>query len=222
VSISSFSNFEGPDFVAFAVAAASGFFAGTFFPAGPTAIYVGVLVSYHLFLAWLVFIRTANTDAGVKKAGISLPIVHTVITHAACLVLILAPVAIALHSMPSLLARSTDSDDPTAAITTTETERHAMRLIQGVCGSIAALAVFERRWLFSSESNEAPRPQPAPQPSLTVRSTADDAAEWQRYVAANQRSFPPGTSLKAEYQKWLAARSLTAAGQNQPSPPPRG
>jgi hypothetical protein len=220
VSISSFSSFEGPDFAAFAVSAAIGFFAGTFFPAGPAAIYVGILVSYHLFLAWLVFIKTTSQDAGDKKAGISLPVVHTVLTHAACLVMILAPVAIALHSMPSLFAHDPDSDDPAVALTTMQTERHTMRLLQGVCGGIAALAIFERRWLFSSETPQTPPSQPAPQPSSTLRSTADDAAEWQRYVAANQRSFPPGTSLKAEYQKWLAARTLVSTPQDHSSLPP--
>jgi len=222
VSISTFFNFEGPDFVAFAVSVAIGFFVGTFFPVGPTAIYVGILVSYHLFLAWLVFIRTANQDAGDKKAGISLPIGHTVLTHAACLAMILAPVGIALHSMPTLFEHNPDSDDPAVALTTMENERHTMRLMQGVCGSIAALAVFERRWLFSSETSHTfqASPEPAPQPASTLRSTAEDAAEWQRYVAVNQRSFPPGTSLKAEYQKWLAARSLASTAQDHSSLPP--
>ena len=216
MSISSFLNFEGPDFAALAVSIGIGYFAGTLVPAGAPAIYTAILISYHLFLGWLIFIRTANHDAGDKRAGISLPVVPTLLTHAACLIIILSPVAIFLHNMPMYFGSHADPDDASATITAMQNERHMLRLIQGVCSSIAALAFFERRWLFSSEASEAPRPQPAPQPTSTLRGTAEDAAEWQRYVAANQRSFPPGTSLKTEYQKWLAARSLTPDGQDQP------
>jgi hypothetical protein len=179
-------------------------------PAGAPSIYACILVAYHLFLAWLIFRVRGDGDQGDTKAGISLPIVHTLLTHAACLVVILAPVAAALHSMPFLAHPATaaaDPADPEAAMLQMDNANHVLRLVKGVCCTIAALAVFERRWLFSSEASEKPSPHPAPSPvASAVRATGDDTVEWERYLAAHRQSFAPGTSIKVEYEKWLAAR----------------
>jgi len=218
---SSFSGFDGPDLLAFLVCAGIGYFIGTLVPAGAPSIYTTILVAYHLFLAWLIFRVRGDSDEGEKKAGISLPIVHTLLTHAACLAVILAPVAAALHSMPFLAhpaaaAAAADPADPEAAMLQMDNANHLLRLIKGVCCTIAALAVFERRWLFSSEVSEKPRPQPVPSPVVsTVHATGDDTLEWERYLAAHRQSFPLGTSIKAEYEKWLVARH-----RNQPPAAP--
>lgn len=210
MGVSSFSSFEGPDFLAFLVCAGIGYFIGTLVPAGAPSIYACILVAYHLFLAWLIFRVRGDGDQGDTKAGISLPIVHTLLTHAACLVVILAPVAAALHSMPFLAHPATaaaDPADPEAAMLQMDNANHVLRLVKGVCCTIAALAVFERRWLFSSEASEKPSPHPAPSPvASAVRATGDDTVEWERYLAAHRQSFAPGTSIKVEYEKWLAAR----------------
>ena len=210
MGVSSFSNFEGPDYLAFVICAGIGYFIGSLVPAGAPSIYTTILVAYHLFLAWLILRTSANPDLGDKKAGLSLPIVHTLLTHAACLVVILAPVAAALHSMPFLAHPATaaaDPGDPEAAMLQMDNARHVLRLVKGICCTIAALAVFERGWLFSSEASEKPRPQPAPSPvASAVRATGGDTVEWERYLAAHRQSFAPGTSIKAEYEKWLVAR----------------
>ena len=93
---------------------------------------------------------------------------------------------------------------------------HMLRLVKGIACSVAVLAVFERRWLFNSEAREKPSPQPAPSPvASAVRAAGDDTVEWERYLAAHRQSFAPGTSIKAEYEKWLVARY-----KNQPPAPP--
>ena len=215
---SSFSSFDGPDLLAFLVCAGIGYFIGSLVPAGAPSIYTTILVAYHLFLAWLILRVRSDSDEGAKKAGISLPIVHTLLTHAACLVVILAPVAAALHSMPFLAhpAAAADPADPEAAMLQMDNATHVLRLIKGLCCAIAAFAVFERRWLFSSEASEKPKPQPAPPPAASaVRATGDDTLEWERYLAANRQCFPLGTSIKAEYEKWLVARR----GSQPPAPP---
>jgi hypothetical protein len=69
------------DIAAFAISSILGFLVGTILPVGPWAVYVPVLVSYHLFLAWLVI--TAEHETGV-----SMPIVSTIATHLACMAVI--------------------------------------------------------------------------------------------------------------------------------------
>src|ERR1700722_11694017 len=104
MGISSFSSFEGSDLFAFVVCGGIGYFVGTLAPDGAPSIYASILVAYHLFLAWLIFGKTANYEQGDRQAGLSLPLRHTLLTHTACVVVILAPVSIALHSMASIAA----------------------------------------------------------------------------------------------------------------------
>lgn len=170
---------EGKDIAAFMVAGVLGYLAGTLVPAGPWAIYTSILVSYHLFLGWLVV--TAE-----HKTGVSLPIASTIVTHLACLALILA------FGMA----------------------RHAVPFFGFFRYGVAALAIFERGWLFSGISNQ-PKPQDAPSAAPVAVSTGDDYREWLRYLAQQKpASRKPGTSLKAEYEQWLLARA-----QNRPAEP---
>jgi hypothetical protein len=85
-------NLEGKDFAAFVVAGLLGYFSASLVPPGIWAALTSILVSYHVFLAWLVI--TAE-----DKAGVSLPIHSTIATHLACLVIIIPP-AFAGHFIP--------------------------------------------------------------------------------------------------------------------------
>ncbi len=84
-------NLEGRDVVAFVFAGLLGFAAGRLMPPGAWALYTSILVSYHLFLGWLVM----TSD----RKGVSLPVVSTFVTHLAFLALIL-PIGIARHYIP--------------------------------------------------------------------------------------------------------------------------
>ena len=213
MGLSTFANFEGPDIFAFVVCVVLGYCIGTLMPVGAPAIYTTVLVSYHSFLAWLIFLRT-----GDKKAGVSLPIGQTILTHAACLAVILAPIitAITHHSIPLPGDVPADSTDFIAArMNSMAKQREAYHLFQALCSTMAGLAIFERKWLFSSEKDEPLRPQqPAPAvaaPNLPS-ATADEAAEWHRYLATRKPgATAPGVSLKAEYEQWLRARRKSQA-----------
>ena len=200
MNLSSFSEFEAADFIGFAVACLIGYLLGSLVSSPTLGIYIAILVSYHLFLAWLVFGRQTG-----NRAGVALPVVQTVLTHAACLALILGPVTVALHSVQYLW--TPHEDDRMAAYHTYRAADRALHVVEGLCCSLAGFAVFERQWLFSLEPSDKPKPQPAaPAPALNIRATPEDTAEWNRYVAANRKSFPPGASLKTEYEKWLTAR----------------
>jgi hypothetical protein len=64
-----------------------GYFVGTVIPDSTWAVFISALISYHLFLLWLVL-------SGERKAGVSLTPFSTLLTHIACLILI-APVGLA-------------------------------------------------------------------------------------------------------------------------------
>jgi hypothetical protein len=75
-------NLDGKDIAAFLVAILLGLISACLVPAGTWAVLTSILVSYHLFLAWLVI--TAK-----NKPRVTLPVVSTIATHLACLILII-------------------------------------------------------------------------------------------------------------------------------------
>jgi hypothetical protein len=167
----SFLNLEGRDILGFVLANLLGFLAGTLVPDGPWAVYTSILVAYHLFLAWLILLDE-------HKTGVSLPIGSTIVTHAACMVVVL-PLGMGRHYIPFF-----------------GLFRYA----------IAGLALFERKWLFLEESSQ-PKPQAVPGTVPIPVDTAEDYQEWLNHLAQQKPgSRKLGSSLKAEYEQWLIAR----------------
>ena len=188
MGLMSFLNMEGEDLAAFVAAGVVGFFAATLVPNPTLAIYVSILISYHLFLAWLVF-GSSNKPVG------SLPIVHTVLTHMACMVVVFGPVIVARHATP----------------------------VFGVFRySIAALALFERGWLHTAAGTAKRKPKeetvaaaqvaaPVAAPVATgapkIRTTPEDQAAWREYLAQRGPGMTrAGLTMQAEYEQWLHAR----------------
>jgi hypothetical protein len=165
-------NLEGKDVVVFIFAGLLGYFAGSLMPPGVWAVYTSILVSYHLFLAWLVL--TAE-----HEVGISMPVVSTIATHLACMVVVLA------------LGMG----------------RHFVPFFSVLRYGIAGLAIFERGWLFSANSSQPKEPEVLEASSPILASTGDDYQEWLRFLAQRKGgSHSVGRSLKAEYEQWLLAR----------------
>ena len=69
------------DFLVLIVACAIGYLAGFFVPAGWCSIFTSMLLSYHLFLGWLV--STAATKMEIVR-----PLSYPAAIHLACLVVI--------------------------------------------------------------------------------------------------------------------------------------
>jgi len=89
---------------------------------GALAAYLSVLVSYHLYLGFLVMVQE-------KETGFALPIAHTIVSHLACLVVVVG-IAFGRHYIPFF---------------------GILRLF------IPAMAPFEVDWLFSgSKKKNAP------------------------------------------------------------------
>ena len=72
---------KGKDLFALFACNVAGFLVAMMIPDPTWRIYVAILLSYHLFLAWLVFL-------GEHEAGLSMPLVSTIFTHSACVFLI--------------------------------------------------------------------------------------------------------------------------------------
>jgi hypothetical protein len=171
------------------------------------ATFTYILVSYHLILAFKVF----TSD---KKARLSLPIGQAILTHAACIG-VLVSLAVLRHQIPFF------------------------GLIRYF---LPGIAPFEARWLFSGEQAKIERltdgeaiqaatvhVEPSPDGSVAVpaapvslyhSSTGEDFNEFLTLMQQGKRPFrKPGITVRQEYELWLAhrAKSLNPDAPKKPS-----
>ena len=165
---------EPQDAVAYIACVALGYFTGRIFTDPATSTYLSLLVSYHLFLIWLVF--TAE-----QRAGFSLPIVSTVLTHLACTVVVL------LFSAGRVMI-------PFFGI---------------VRYGVPSLAIFERGWLFAAspkpETGEDGVPVMSP---VVAAASPEDYEAWLVHLA--HRKPDPRymrTPLRTQYEEFLLDRA---------------
>jgi hypothetical protein len=119
------------------------------------------------------------------EVGFSLPIGSTIVTHLACMGCVIG----------ILLTR------------------HYIPFFRYLGLGVAGLAFFERGWLFVRTT---PKEKPERVAAPVVTSTADDYQEWMRHLAQLKPSvMKPGTSMKAEYEKWLLARAQSQSAPSQ-------
>lgn len=166
---------KGIDVFAFFIAGLLGFGAGTLLPQGNLGVFVPILISYHLFLAWLLL--TADHETGV-----SLPILSTIVTHLACMAVVM------IFGMG----------------------RHYIPFFGIVRFGIAGLALFESGWLFvKTENKVAPQKTAivsssaedyqewtryiAQRKSSSFVSGASLKAEYEQWVRARAQSRSVGT-----------------------------
>jgi len=171
----------GLNSIVFVVCSVIGYLLGRFLPQGPWAAYVSILISYHLYLAWLVY-------AAEEKAGVALPVGHTIITHLAFL-LVVVGFAYARHHIPFF---------------------GLIRLF------VPALAPFERMWLFgesAKKKEEVPDSAAAAESEALsaqdaiMSATAEDNEAWIQYLSTrDSRLRRPGITVKEEYGRWMIAR----------------
>jgi hypothetical protein len=123
------------------------------------------------------------------KPGVSLPIVSTILTHLACLGIIL------FYGMG-------------------EDVIPFYRILRF---GVIALAIFERNWLFSAnpaklkEEKKKENPDAAENKAVAARAiataTGEDYEAWTHYlVHRDPRLRKPGMSVKDEYEQWMVAR----------------
>jgi hypothetical protein len=191
--------------IGFFVCSGIGYLIGHYMGTGAMAAYVSILVSYHLYLGFLVMIAE-------KETGFSLPIGHTLVSHLACLAVVVG-IAFGRHYIPFF---------------------GLVRLF------VPAMAPFEVNWLFSggkkktgtsgaavefapvaaapvasAPAAQAPQATPiataAPAPSF-MTSTGDDYEDFLLHMKAGKRPFrKPGISVKEEFELFLAHRTKAKA-----------
>jgi len=191
-------NLKGSDVIAFAIANLIGFFAGRLIHDRAWATYTMILVSYHLFLGWLVF-------SSERETGFSLPVASTLITHLACVFLI-----VALGVM-----------------------RGHIPFFRFFRYAFAGMAVFERWWLFTGKvkrgayhdeaakrKKQKKEAEPEEEPKLFWIA---DHESWLRYRAtAGPGELKLGQSVKDHYNEWMRSRAkarlaLAASKEQQAS-----
>jgi hypothetical protein len=170
--MSGFLKLEGEDFAAFLVCAGVGYVAGSMIQDLDWSVYISIIVSYHLFLAWLV-----TNSSGKSSISMSIPV--TLLTHMACMIVALGPAVVGDHRSP---------------------------VFSVFRYSIAALAIFERGWLFTAEPKTTAGDEAA-MPALSVRPTAEDEVAWVEYLAKRRPGMTkPGVTIRQEHEAWLLAR----------------
>jgi hypothetical protein len=151
-----------------------GFLLAHYLFTGVWATYAYILISYHLFLGWLVITAEHET-------GFSLPVLSTIVTHMACLAVLLS-IAIGRQYIPFF------------------------GLIRYF---VPALAPFECNWLFSggTKKKEVAVNSPLSAGIDLTGVTAEDHEAWiQHLTHRDPLSRRHGMSVKEEYEQFLAAR----------------
>ena len=157
---------------AYLFATAIGYALGHYLLDGPAAAYASILVSYHLFLVFLVF-------SAEHKKGLSMPLGHTIATHAAVLALLIGlaymRAQVPLFGLISLL--------------------------------VPALAPFETQWLFSGDGKVIKDDEEDKETPIHTASLEDREA-FRDYMLQKDRPFRrPGLTLTQEFHLWNKDRA---------------
>ncbi|HZP04809.1 MAG TPA: hypothetical protein VFB43_07915 [Terracidiphilus sp.] len=147
-----------------------GYMLAHFFPDGGLAIYAPMLISYHLFLAFLVV-------TAVQDKGLSLSPVATVLTHVACLTLLVV-FAEAREHIPYFWV---------------------------VRFFTPSIALFEATWLFSGKGKRAQVAFEAGPATAGSAEDYDEFIQYLRQ--SDRQFSKPGRSVKEEFKYWLDYRA---------------
>jgi len=171
-------NLERKDIYAFAISGLLGVLATRLFPNPDYKVFIYLLVSYHLFLAWLLI-------TGEKKPGYSFKLVPAIVTHLACLALVIGLGAARSYIPFFVIIRY----------------------------AVAGIAVLERRQLFktvgASLTSEA-LGNIALAPAETRQSVAQVQAQAQMAAPVYASLVPQTENTVPRYRPETAAATATA------------
>ena len=141
------------------------------------AIYAYIIGGYHIVLLFAILFKN-------KQKGFSLPLGSTLITHLACLALVIG-MAIGRQYIP---------------------------FFSMIKFFIPGIAPFEAAWLFSGGKKQArsligAEPEEEKAPIVVSDANADEYEEFLKLLYLNKRPYRrPGISLKEEFERWRADR----------------
>jgi hypothetical protein len=187
MSLESDSRSGALDFVAFLISCGIGYVLLFYLPREHWAVFVSTIVSYHVFLAWLLITAQHET-------GFSFPIVTTILTHAAFMATVVG-IVIARRYIPffSLFGMGV------AALAFFETKW-----------------LFAREIIKKKTKRAKNKAAVAPTAAPAITGTGEDYEEWLRYLAKRKSPTGiPGASFKGEYEKWLLARAQSRAAASR-------
>lgn len=147
-----------------------GYLLARFLPDGALGIYAPLLISYHLFLAFLVVTT-------IQDKGISLPIPSTMLTHVACLALLVV----------------------------FSEAREYIPYFEIIRFFLPGIAAFEAAWLFSGKGKKKHAAAEPDGPIGGTAEDYEDFILYLRQN--ERQFSKPGRSVKEEYKSWLAYRS---------------
>jgi hypothetical protein len=160
-----------------------GFLLAHYLFSGVWAIYAYILISYHLFLAWLVITAEHET-------GFSLPIISTIFTHLACLALVIGFTVVRRYVPFFGLIRYFI---PALA---------PFECTWLFSANTAKLAVEKKKEITVSAVDKAAVAR------AIATATGDDYEAWTHYLAhRDPRLRKPGMSIKEEYEQWMVVRA---------------
>ena len=187
----------------------AGWVVASILPPSAWNVFAGMLVTYHLFLGWLLFL-----DEDDPRPAFSIPVM--IFSHLACLALLLG-----FRTAVFLLLIKLTGASPIAGL--------AAFSYMGAFGFIlrfggtCALSYFERDWLFRKDGEkrrkeERPEELPAAAggaPSLIATATGADHEEWLRERSQQKDVTRLGVSPKVDFERWLQARAKARAASEQ-------
>lgn len=188
--------------IGFFVCSGIGYLIGHYMGTGAMAAYVSILVSYHLYLGFLVMIAE-------KETGFSLPIGHTIASHLACLAVVIG-IAFGRHYIPFFgLVRLFV---PAMAPFEVNWLFSGGKKKAGASSSALEIAPIASAPVASEPAAQAtPIATAALAPSF-MTSTGDDYEDFLLHMKAGKRPFrKPGISVKEEFELFLAHRAKAKA-----------
>ncbi|HEY6844595.1 MAG TPA: hypothetical protein VI320_00120 [Terracidiphilus sp.] len=204
----------------FLICSGIGYLIGHYMGNGALAAYLSILVSYHLYLGFLVIMAE-------KETGFSVPIVQTVVTHAACLAVVVG-IAMGRHTIPffaviRLLVPAIAPFEVTwlfsggrkKAVTTEDLLTRILPAVGLVSTGPAAArpaAEAENGGTPAAHGSEPAAATPitfgSATSSLFGTSTGEQYEEFLKLLHEGKRPFrKPGQAIRDEYEVWLAHRA---------------
>ena len=174
---------------AFLICSLVGYLIARFMPPGALGLYLSMLVSYHLYLGWLVI-------SAEHEAGFSLPILSTVFTHLCCLGVVL--------SLPSLRHVI-----PYFSFLRFGVTYLAAYECQWLFRSHNAHKVLENQGpLVAQDVVKAIDHPPVPVAQLVTVGGDDDHAAWLKHLAKRTpATMRRGLSVKEEHDEFMRTRA---------------
>jgi hypothetical protein len=163
--------------------------------ADPWSTYVSILVSYHLFLAFLLI--TAD-----RETGFSFPILSTILGHAACLAILIG-LGIGRRYVPflGLVRMFVPALAPFECDWLFSGGGQKKAVAKAPAAAMAGTPVMAK----ASTNEHAPA---TPEPEYSM----DDHDAWLLYLAQSVRQFrKPGLPIGDEFKQWRTARARSRA-----------